>query len=126
MGGGEWADSGDTAQGKRIHARVDEGGGQPPELDELGEDMRQARSVALSSERLGVIAKMDVGETSDGTATARAPHSGAPPAPASLKPVGLFLFFCKSPLGSAEPPVRPWRQPRNWRTIAATKGDTRL
>lgn len=65
---GEWADSGDTAQGKRVHARVDEGGGQLPEPDELGEDMRQARSVMLSSERLGVIAKMDVVETSDGTA----------------------------------------------------------
>ena len=65
---GEWADSGDTAQGKRVHARVDEGGGHLPGPDELGEDMRQARSVTLSSERLGVIAKMDVVETSDGTA----------------------------------------------------------
>ena len=28
--------------------------------------------------------------------------------------------------GNADPPVRPWREARNWRTIAATKGDTRL
>ena len=64
---GEWAESGDTAEGKRAHARVDEGSGRLPEPDDLGEDMRQARSVTLSSERLGVIAKMDVVQTGEGT-----------------------------------------------------------
>ncbi len=28
--------------------------------------------------------------------------------------------------GNADTPVRLWRESRNWRTIAATKGDTRL
>ena len=63
---GEWADSGDTAEGKRVHARVDEGGGRLPDPDELDEAMRQARSVTLSSERLGVIAKIDVVEVAEG------------------------------------------------------------
>ena len=64
----EWAESGDTAEGRRAHVRVDEGGGRLPEPDELGEERARARSVTLSSERLGVIAKMDVVETGDGLA----------------------------------------------------------
>ena len=63
---GEWAESGDTAEGRRAHGRVDEGGGRLPEPDELGEEKARARSVTLSSERLGVIAKMDVVEAGDG------------------------------------------------------------
>ena len=63
---GEWADSADTAQGKRVHTRVDKGGGRLPSPDELDEEMAQARSVMLSSERLGVIAKMDVLDIRDG------------------------------------------------------------
>ena len=64
---GEWAESGDTAQGKRVHARVDSGGGRLSEPDELGEEISKARSVTLSSERLGIIAKMDVVEVEEGT-----------------------------------------------------------
>ena len=63
---GEWAESADTAEGKRVHARVDKGGGRLPDPDELDEEMARARSVTLSSERLGVIAKMDVVEVADG------------------------------------------------------------
>lgn len=63
---GEWADSGDTAQGKRTHARVDRGGKQLPSPDDIGDEMSKARSITLSSERLGVIAKMDVVETGEG------------------------------------------------------------
>ncbi len=63
---GEWAESADTAEGKRVHARVDKGGGRLPDPDELDEEMAQARSVTLSSERLGVIAKIDVVEVADG------------------------------------------------------------
>lgn len=63
---GEWADSGDTAQGKRAHKRVDKKGKQLPSPDELGDDMSKTRSITLSSERLGVIAKMDVVEISEG------------------------------------------------------------
>ncbi len=64
---GEWGESGDTAAGKRAHARVDKGEGRLPLPDDLEGDMAQARSVTLSSERLGVIAKMDVVEA-DGEA----------------------------------------------------------
>ena len=65
---GEWADSVDTAQGKRAHALVDKGGGALPEPDALDEERTRARSVMLSSDRLGVIAKMDVVETAGGVA----------------------------------------------------------
>lgn len=63
---GEWAESADTAEGKRVHARVDQGGGRLPDADELDEEMARARSVTLSSERLGVIAKIDVVEAAEG------------------------------------------------------------
>ena len=63
---GEWADSADTVQGKRAHTRVDKGGGRLPSPDELDEEMSQARSITMSSERLGVIAKMDVLHIRDG------------------------------------------------------------
>lgn len=65
---GEWAESGDTAEGRRAHGRVDEGGGRLPAPDELGEEMTRARAVTLASERLGVIAKMDVVEADEGLA----------------------------------------------------------
>ena len=48
---GEWAESGDTAEGRRAHGRVDEGGGRLPAPDELGEEMTRARAVTLASER---------------------------------------------------------------------------
>ena len=65
---GEWAESGDTAEGRRAHARVDEGGGRLPAPDEPGTELSRARAVTLASERLGVIAKMDVVEVEGGTA----------------------------------------------------------
>ena len=63
---GEWAESADTAEGKRVHARVDQPGGRLPDPDELDEEMARVRSVTLSSERLGVIAKIDVVEVAGG------------------------------------------------------------
>ena len=63
---GEWADSADTVQGKRAHTRVDKGGGRLPSPGELDEEIAQARSVTMSSDRLGVIAKMDVLDIRDG------------------------------------------------------------
>ena len=60
---GEWADTGDTEDGRRTHARVDVASGRlPPPGEEQAEDARpfQTRSVTMSSERLGIIAKMDV------------------------------------------------------------------
>ncbi len=67
---GEWADSGDTEEGRRAHVRIDAGGGKLPAPDAV--DDRPdfvARSVTLASERLGIIAKMDLIEGEDGTVT---------------------------------------------------------
>jgi CRISPR/Cas system-associated exonuclease Cas4 (RecB family) len=61
---GEWADSGDTVEGRHRHRRVDKPGGSlpPPGDMEAGERVH-ARSVTLSSTGLGLIAKMDLIET---------------------------------------------------------------
>jgi CRISPR-associated exonuclease Cas4/CRISPR-associated protein Cas1 len=67
---GEWADSGDTEEGRRAHARVDAGGGRLPAAEEV--DARpdfSARSVTLASEALGIIARMDLVEGEDGAVT---------------------------------------------------------
>jgi CRISPR-associated protein Cas1 len=53
-----WASNGDTAEGDWRHRRVDSGGGAAP-LPEEGQ-VRAARSVELSSERLGITAKLDL------------------------------------------------------------------
>ncbi|HET6190567.1 MAG TPA: CRISPR-associated endonuclease Cas1 [Trebonia sp.] len=53
-----WASNADVAEGDRRHRRVDSGGGAAPLPDE-GE-LKAARSVELSSERLGITAKLDL------------------------------------------------------------------
>ncbi|HSH84612.1 MAG TPA: CRISPR-associated endonuclease Cas1 [Guyparkeria sp.] len=64
---GEWEDSRDTVGGQHHHRRVDQRKGKLPQADELTEDDRiHARSVTLSSESLGVIARMDLIEGSEG------------------------------------------------------------
>jgi CRISPR-associated protein Cas4 len=66
----EWADSGDTEEGRRAHVRVDAGGGKlpaPTEIDDKPDFV--ARSVTLASDALGIIAKMDLIEGEDGTVT---------------------------------------------------------
>jgi CRISPR-associated endonuclease Cas1/CRISPR-associated protein Cas4 len=66
----EWADSGDTEEGRRAHVRLDAGGGKLPAPAET-EDKPDfvARSVTLASEALGIIAKIDLVEGEDGTVT---------------------------------------------------------
>src|ERR1022692_3448957 len=59
-----WASNADVAEGDRRHRRVDAGGGAAP-LPEEGE-LKTARSVELSSERLGIVAKLDLVEAADG------------------------------------------------------------
>jgi len=59
-----WAPNSDTAEGDRRHHRVDAGGGAAPLPDE-GE-VKAARSVELSSERLGITAKLDLLEGAGG------------------------------------------------------------
>lgn len=60
---GEWADSRDTVEGRHTHRRVDKAGGDlPSPADTEPEEKTHARSVTLSSARLGLIAKMDLVE----------------------------------------------------------------
>lgn len=55
-----WTASADTQEGSYQHRRVDAGGGAAP-LPEEG-DLKTARSLELSSERLGITAKLDLVE----------------------------------------------------------------
>jgi CRISP-associated protein Cas1 len=60
---GEWAESSDTVEGRHAHKRVDKPGGKLPSPEEAEEAQRiHARSITLSSNRLGLIAKMDLVE----------------------------------------------------------------
>jgi len=67
---GEWAETADTAEGARAHALTDAGGGKLPAPDADADDpSRRARSVTLGSQRLGVIAKIDMIDAEGGKAT---------------------------------------------------------
>ncbi len=71
---GEWAESADTVEGRYSHRRVDKPSGQPPSkkvqpvvpAEETGEDnvaeRIHVRSLELSSEALGLVAKLDLAE----------------------------------------------------------------
>lgn len=60
---GEWAESSDTVEGRHAHRRVDKPGGSLPDPAETEEGQHiHARSITLSSNRLGLIAKMDLVE----------------------------------------------------------------
>lgn len=59
---GEWAESSDTVEGRYAHRRVDRPGGDLPEAGESVEQRLHARSITLSSNRLGLIARMDLVE----------------------------------------------------------------
>ncbi len=65
---GEWGDTGDTEDGRRVHTRIDR---EVDTLPDAGEEPPPfvARSVTLSSETLGVIAKFDLIEGEGRTAT---------------------------------------------------------
>ena len=64
---GEWADSHDTVDGRRKHRRVDKSSGELPSPEEAATEERiHARSVTVSSNRLGLVAKMDVIEGEGG------------------------------------------------------------
>lgn len=62
---GEWADTADTVDGRRVHRRVDKPAGQPPlptgngDGDEA-ETRIHVRSMELSSQALGIAAKLDL------------------------------------------------------------------
>jgi CRISPR-associated endonuclease Cas1/CRISPR-associated protein Cas4 len=64
---GEWADSADTVEGRHVHRRVDARRGKLPPPEEIVEDTKlHARSITLSSNRLGLIAKIDLIEAEEG------------------------------------------------------------
>ena len=67
----EWADNADTVDGRRVHARADKPGRPLPAPEDLaGSDPAiVTRAVTLSSETLGVIAKIDIAEAEDGRVT---------------------------------------------------------
>ncbi|MFP4296100.1 MAG: CRISPR-associated endonuclease Cas1 [Halothiobacillaceae bacterium] len=63
----EWDGNADTTEGSWHHRRVDERKGRMPVSEELGDhEHLHARSVTLSSERLGLIARIDLIEVQDG------------------------------------------------------------
>ncbi len=65
---GEWAESADTVEGRYSHRRVDAPTGVLPAAEQTDADTRiHARSVTLSSNRLGVIAKLDLIEGTGNT-----------------------------------------------------------
>lgn len=72
-GQGEWADTADTVSGRRVHARVDRPNAPLPSPETLIEedegDKVVSRALTLSSERLGVIAKVDIVEAEGGVVT---------------------------------------------------------
>jgi CRISPR-associated protein Cas1 len=72
---GEWAETGDTVEGHRVHARVDKPNAPLPAPQALEGDGAPAadkivsRSLTLSSATLGVIARLDIAEAEDGAVT---------------------------------------------------------
>jgi CRISPR-associated protein Cas1 len=76
---GEFAHSEDTLEGALVHRRVDEESGSLPGPDELAaEDRIAARSVLLSSPDLGMIARLDLLEGTNGTVRPVDYKKGAP------------------------------------------------
>ena len=67
----EWAETGDTVEGRRVHTRVDRPNLPLPAPDavEVEPEKIVSRALTLSSERLGVIAKIDIAEAEDGVVT---------------------------------------------------------
>ncbi len=67
---GEWAASADTVEGDHTHRRVDKPTKGFPAADEIEQhDVLHGRSIELSSNRLGLIAKLDLIEAEDGRVT---------------------------------------------------------
>jgi CRISPR-associated protein Cas1 len=75
---GDFADSADTVDGRRIHRRVDHPGGRVPEATEDDAETK-ARAVDLSAPSAGLICKIDVLEGDAGTVTPVDFKRGAPP-----------------------------------------------
>lgn len=59
---GEWSESSDTVEGRYAHRRVDRPTGDLPAADAADDERVHARSITLSSTRLGLIARLDLVE----------------------------------------------------------------
>ena len=70
-GQAEWAETSDTVEGRRLHGRVDRPDAPLPAPSVLGVDEERLirRSLTLSSDKLGVIAKIDIVEAENGLVT---------------------------------------------------------
>ncbi len=76
----QFAESHDTRDGTRIHARVDKPGGRLARKDDGGEDAPAvARSVTLTSDSLGIVGKIDLVESIGENATPVDYKRGAAP-----------------------------------------------
>ena len=60
---GVFESSADTLEGEAKHSRVDIEAGAMPAADEMGSEVIHSRSISLSSDRLGLVAKLDLVET---------------------------------------------------------------
>jgi len=60
---GVFESSADTLEGDAKHSRVETEPGAMPAADEVGSEAIHSRSISLSSERLGLIAKLDLVES---------------------------------------------------------------
>ena len=134
---GEWADTGDTVEGNRVHARVDRPSAPLPAPEALANEAAAAadkivsRSLTLSSPSLGVIAKLDIAEAEDGFGTpvdykrGRRPHiaqsvtitSTDPPLEGMQVPRGAARYCHRSPRFRAR--RYPSRGPRKLHAQAA-------
>ena len=66
----ERLETGDTVEGRRVHTRVDRPNEPLPDSDVLDASSKiVSRSLMLSSEKLGVVAKIDMVESDDGVVT---------------------------------------------------------
>jgi CRISP-associated protein Cas1 len=75
---GQWAPNSDTAEGSWQHRAVDVEKGRAP-IAEEADELREARSVLVGSERLGLIARIDVLEGTDGAVRPVDVKKGRPP-----------------------------------------------
>ncbi len=62
----EWESSSDTVEGRHVHRRVDQRTGTLPEPDDDMDGLKIARSVELSSQKLDLVAKIDLVESENG------------------------------------------------------------
>ena len=74
---GIFRESADTVEGKMLHERVDRKEGDLPQAEDLPETMR-TQSITVSSERLRVVAKMDLVLVEDGVVTPLDYKRGSP------------------------------------------------